>query len=154
MSSDSLGTLMVVKQLCRNPNHPGLEKEKASSKEGGCIWLLQTKALALHNFFCCPMWTSHASLCTYYVTLNHSLPFQSVISFLSSNRLSALWGRENVTLTGPCSASSKVASLQRKMGLPLTEAEERNSLPLLQWKGTAEEMKGLENNGRISLWRK
>lgn len=40
-----------------------------------------------------------------------------------------------MTLTGPCSASSRVASLQRKMGLPLTQAEEREQPPVTAVKG-------------------
>lgn len=95
-----MGAVRVVKQLCRNPNCPLLKMEKAPAKEGGCIWLLKMKSRAPYHVSCCLIWTSHAPLCTYDVTLNHSLLFQSAISFLSSNRLSTLWGRENMTFHG------------------------------------------------------
>lgn len=113
---------------CSNPNCPGWEMKKSSAKEGDCICLLKTKAIARYHFSCCLIWTSHAPLCTYYVTLNLSLPVQNIISFLSSKRLSDLWGRESGVLMEPSFASKWGGKLQRKMGLLLIiEAEERTA---------------------------
>lgn len=66
-----------------------------------------------------------------------------MISFLSSNRLSALWGPEAVTNRAFLSASKRVANLQRKMGLPLTsEAEETEQPPITAVKREGEELEG------------
>lgn len=94
---------MVVKQPCRNPNCPVVEMKKSSAKEGDCIWLLKTKAIALYHFSCSLIWTSCTTVYLL-VTLNHSLSVQKVISFLFSNRLSDLWGRESRILMEPSSA--------------------------------------------------
>lgn len=49
-----MGALMVVKQLCRNPNCPVLEMGKAPAKEGGCLWSLKMKIPSSSSFLLLP----------------------------------------------------------------------------------------------------
>lgn len=71
------GTIMVKLWLCKNQDCPVSKMKKPSAKEGGCIWLFEANSsTSSSQFLLLADSDSHTPLCTCYVTLNHSLPFQ------------------------------------------------------------------------------